>query len=316
MGILRIYSGHSTEQALTCEERQCLKGPAPNRRTKTEGGLRTNGYCRKSYPSKPLVSIVTVVLNGEDYLEEAIRSVVDQTYDNIEYIVVDGGSTDGTLGILKRYDDRIDYWVSEPDEGIYDAMNKGITFANGEWLYFLGCDDSLYTRNVISNLFLARSLSDVDVLYGNVLLKRSKKIYDGKFTKTKIMIQNICHQSIFCRKRVFSILGKFNPEYKPFADYEFNLRWFARKNIKHTYFREIIAIYDERGSSANCFSLLKGEEFKRDRGLLVRTHLGNCQYVLFMAITLLRAVVPKGPRSRLSPLVVGRLGAESKRGKC
>ncbi|MBD3842980.1 MAG: glycosyltransferase, partial [Campylobacterales bacterium] len=89
---------------------------------KGEGGLRTKGYFKKSYEDKPLISIITVVYNGEKYLEETIQSVINQTYDNVEYIIIDGGSNDGTLDIIKKYEDRIDYWVSERDKGIYDAM--------------------------------------------------------------------------------------------------------------------------------------------------------------------------------------------------
>ena len=98
---------------------------------KGEGGLRTKGYFKKSYDDKPLISIITVVFNGERYLEQTIQSVIDQTYDNVEYIIIDGGSTDGTLDIIKKYEDKIDYWVSEKDNGIYDAMNKGIKVCYG-----------------------------------------------------------------------------------------------------------------------------------------------------------------------------------------
>ena len=89
------------------------------------------------------ISIVTVVYNGASTLEQTILSVLGQTYPHIEYIIIDGGSKDGTVDIIKKYQDRIAYWVSEPDEGIYDAMNKGIRHASGDWIYFLGC--LLYT---------------------------------------------------------------------------------------------------------------------------------------------------------------------------
>ena len=92
----------------------------------------------------PRISIITVVYNGASTLEQTILSVLKQTYSRIEYIIIDGGSKDGTVDIIKKYQDRIAYWVSEPDEGIYDAMNKGIRHASGDWIYFLGADDILY----------------------------------------------------------------------------------------------------------------------------------------------------------------------------
>lgn len=95
------------------------------------------------------ISIITVSYNAAKTIEQTIQSVVNQTYDNIEYIIIDGGSTDGTVDIIKKYEDKIAYWVSEPDKGIYDAMNKGILKASGEYIYFLGADDWLYNESVM-----------------------------------------------------------------------------------------------------------------------------------------------------------------------
>ena len=100
--------------------------------------------------NKPLVSIVTVVYNGENFLEETIKSVINQTYENIEYIIIDGGSTDGTVDIIKKYEDKINYWVSEKDAGIYDAMNKGIEAFKGDYINFLNAGDS-YVNNEVLN---------------------------------------------------------------------------------------------------------------------------------------------------------------------
>ncbi|MDW8003136.1 MAG: glycosyltransferase, partial [Deltaproteobacteria bacterium] len=100
----------------------------------------------------PLITVITVVLNGEKYLEETIQSVINQTYPNVEYVIIDGGSTDGTLDIIKRYEDYIDYWVIEKDRGIYDAMNKGILCTVGNFVYFLGIGDKLYQCDVISDV--------------------------------------------------------------------------------------------------------------------------------------------------------------------
>ena len=111
-----------------------------------EGGLRMQGYLKKAYEHKPLISIVTVVLNDAKHLEQAIKSVLGQTYDNIEYLIIDGGSTDGTLDIIRKHEKAIDYWVSEPDSGIYDAMNKGVSLATGDLIALLNSDDWYETK--------------------------------------------------------------------------------------------------------------------------------------------------------------------------
>lgn len=118
---------------------------------KGKGGLRTKGYFKRSYENKPLMSIVTVVFNGEKYLEETIRSVINQTYDNVEYIIIDGGSTDDTIGIIKKYENKIDYWVSEGDEGMYDALAKGFSLCSGQIMAYINADD-FYLPNAFSTV--------------------------------------------------------------------------------------------------------------------------------------------------------------------
>ena len=103
---------------------------------KGDGGLRTKGLFKTGLADKPLVTVVTVVFNGEKHLEETIQSVINQTYDNVEYIIIDGGSTDGTVDIIKKYEDKISYWISESDKGISDAFNKGVTSVTGEYINF------------------------------------------------------------------------------------------------------------------------------------------------------------------------------------
>lgn len=102
---------------------------------------------------KPLISIITISYNSCLTIEDTILSVINQTYPHIEYIVIDGGSKDGTVDIIKRYENKISYWISEPDKGIYYAMNKGIAATTGEWINFINCGDSFYDKNVIARLF-------------------------------------------------------------------------------------------------------------------------------------------------------------------
>jgi putative colanic acid biosynthesis glycosyltransferase len=110
--------------------------------------------------SNLLISIITVVYNGEKFLEKTIKSVINQSYQNIEYIVIDGGSTDGTIDIIKKYKDRIDYWVSEKDDGIYDAMNKGLERASGDFVNFMNGGDTFYDKSVLEKIISFISMVD------------------------------------------------------------------------------------------------------------------------------------------------------------
>lgn len=115
----------------------------------------------------PKVSVITVVYNDAGHIEKTLRSVLAQTYPNIEYIVVDGGSTDGTVNIIKRYESRISHWLSEPDEGIYDAMNRGLFIASGTWLIFMNSGDVFYSDSTLDDVFRS-PITDVDIVYGAV----------------------------------------------------------------------------------------------------------------------------------------------------
>ena len=126
----------------------------------------------------PTISIITVAYNASNTIETTILSVVNQTYPNIEYIIIDGGSTDGTIDIIKKYESKITKWISEPDKGIYDAMNKGINLARGEWINFMNCGDSFYENNtlqVISDTII--NSKDINVIYGNSIISLDRFKY-------------------------------------------------------------------------------------------------------------------------------------------
>ena len=179
---------------------------------------------------KPIISIITVVFNGEKYLEETIQSVLNQTYDNVEYIIIDGGSTDGTLGIIKKYEDKIDYWVSEKDKGIYDAMNKGILVATGDWINFINAGDRLIFLDV--NSLLKLSTTNTSYYYH----EEQHKMKRDPFTKMYLTHNTPCHQSIFYKK---DEIVPFDLDYPIIADFE-QMTKICTKNISPVFSEHVI----------------------------------------------------------------------------
>ncbi len=178
--------------------------------------------------TQPLISIITVVYNGEKYLEQTIESVIGQTYLNIEYILVDGGSTDGTLNIIKKYSSKISNWVSEPDKGLYDAMNKGIGMANGEIIGMINSDD-WYEPNAVQLIVeAALKHQDKKIFHGDrfdVLPDGSKKIKPFHPSKFKFVYYGMTynHPSMFVHRDIYKNF-RYNTELKALSDYEFVLK--------------------------------------------------------------------------------------------
>jgi len=182
------------------------------------------------FMEKPLISVITVVFNGEMYLEQAMQSVINQAA-NIEYIVIDGGSSDGTLGIIAKYENHIDSWTSEPDQGIFDAMNKGIKKATGEFIGMLNADD-WYEPGILEKvkdkiagfqgpienrvIYCDHYWYDEDLSPGDKIKRKSEMKYWRGMT--------ISHQAMFVHGSVYEKLGLYNLEYRFASDYEFFLR--------------------------------------------------------------------------------------------
>jgi len=200
----------------------------------------------------PVVSIIIPTLNSGATLQFCLESLVSQTYDNIEILIIDGLSTDNTLDIANNYSSRFNNIkvFSEKDLGIYDAMNKGILFSNGTWLYFLGSDDKLLNINILKIVFIPENYFENDILYGNVVSTRFNGRYDFAFDCDKIFIKNICQQAIFFRKDVFDKTGNFNLRFKAHADWDHNMKWILNPNIKNKYLDIDIADYADGGFSS------------------------------------------------------------------
>lgn len=213
--------------------------------------------------SSPKISIITVTFNAGKTLEETIKSVIAQKKGIYEYIIIDGKSNDNTVDIIKKYAQYITYWISEPDNGIYNAMNKGINASQGDYIYFLGADDILLP-GILEQIYIY--LCDNSIYYGNVIMKHKKNIYDGKFNSFKLVIKNIPHQAMFYPK---TILQKelFNENYKLLADYYLNLCLWNK--IKFIYIPKTIAIYNDEGSS----SINKDIKFEKNRLYILSKNL-------------------------------------------
>jgi putative colanic acid biosynthesis glycosyltransferase len=193
---------------------------------------------------KPLVSVITVTYNAEKTLESTILSVINQTYSNIEFIIIDGLSTDGTMEYISKNQDNISYWISEPDRGIYDAMNKGIEKSKGDWLIFLGADDVFFDKSVIENLVKASKSRDREgrmmlAVFGNTLYSDGK--YFRSFIGVRTLIRNtVQHQAVIYHRSLFDGF-RYDPSLRICSDYELNLLLYTKK-IQLQYIDHTISI--------------------------------------------------------------------------
>lgn len=215
------------------------------------------------------VSIITVCYNAENTIASTIESVINQNYRPLQYIIIDGMSEDNTVHIIKEYEKELEdsgieaIIVSEKDLGIYNAMNKGIKMASGEWINFMNADDRFYASNVISNI-LEQIPSYVDIVYGDEMIKDAS----GKvcINRRNGEIENICktlpfcHQSSFTRKKWFQ-QHLFDESLKIVADYEFFLYCYTN-HAKFHYFNTIIAEYYSEGTSRQLYKKAIDESFK------------------------------------------------------
>ncbi len=203
------------------------------------------------------VSIITVVYNGAENIEDSVRSVIGQTHKDIEYLVIDGGSTDGTLDILRRYEDGITKIVSEPDNGIYDAMNKGLGMASGDIVGILNSDDLYADNRVIENVVEHFSEKRVDSCYGDLVYvdRRNTNIpvrhwKSGEFVRNRFRSGWMPpHPTFFVKRDVYDKYGFLNIDFPLAADYELMLRLLYRYEVSTTYIPRVLVKMRTGGTS-------------------------------------------------------------------
>jgi glycosyltransferase involved in cell wall biosynthesis len=187
------------------------------------------------------ISIITVCYNSAATIEKTIRSVGAQTYKNIEYIIVDGNSKDGTLDIVQKHEDKITKWISEPDKGLYDAMNKGIALATGDVIGILNSDDTFYSNTVLAAIAAFHTNNTIDASVGNIMQHKENgkvvRVYSSKYwTPEKLKIGFMPpHPSIFFKRELFGTLGFYELGFIIGADYELITRFFLKEKISWKY---------------------------------------------------------------------------------
>lgn len=226
-----------------------------------------------------LITIITVVFNGAKTLEQTILSVINQSYSNIEYIIIDGGSTDGTLDIIKEYENKISFWISEKDDGLYDAMNKGIARAHGEIIGMINSDD-WYEPNAVELIITAYSQNpDKKIFHGdryNIMEDGTKRIRKFHPSRIKFLYYGMTynHPSMFVIKDIYKV-RLFNTKLKALSDYEFVLYWILSQPSLFYYILESYVNYRLDGISGNMSlgtMIIEGYKSRKNAGLSL---LGN-----------------------------------------
>lgn len=198
------------------------------------------------------VAIITINLNNCEGLKQTMQSVFNQTYTEQEFIIIDGGSIDGSKEYIEGNSNKLSYWISESDEGIYDAMNKGIAQAKSEYLIFLNSGDSFYDSSVIKD-FVEQDFTE-EIIYANIFLENNNHIrkYPQNLNFRFIFENAFCHQSVFLKRTLFENYGLFNTDFKIISDWLFYTLAIVQHNASTKYFDRIVSNFNEEGlSSAN-----------------------------------------------------------------
>ena len=188
------------------------------------GGTRLRGAKFESTSEKPLLSIVTAVLNRKDSLQRTIDSVAGQSYRNVEHVIIDGGSTDGTIDVLRANESRLAYWTSEPDEGIFDAMNRGVATSRGEFIAILNSDD-YYAPGALESVVATIATTHCDVAYGDyIFVVQDVGMEKEIVASTELELGMTIGHAIFISRKVYERIGMYDARYRYSADLDFALR--------------------------------------------------------------------------------------------
>lgn len=229
------------------------------------------------------VSIITACYNAENTIEETLRSVGKQTYSDIEYIIVDGASIDKTLEIVERYRDKISVLISEPDNGVYNAMNKGIKAATGDLLFFLNADDIFINELVVEQFVEYAQKCDSAIILGNILLidKYDGRVYHEKqdfIDDIQLLKSTVFHPATFFRKEVFGKYGFYDEENKITSDYDWYLKYFAKNNGDYSYLEKPVSIFYMGGLSSD---EKHGKIHKLEREKIQKKYFSDKQIKIF-----------------------------------
>ena len=239
----------------------------------------------------PLISIITVVFNGSKTLKQTIDSVLSQNYKNIEYIVIDGGSTDGTLDIIKKYERHINYWISEPDKGLYDAMNKGISKANGEIIGMINSDD-WYEDNAVELIVDAfQKHPEKKIFHGDrydVLKNGSKSVRKFDSSEWKFIYHGMIynHPSMFVHKDIYKV-NRYNIKLKALSDYQFVLKMYLENKNLIIYIEQCYVNYRLDGISSQLplkVKLYEGFVSRHEAGLMLTKNIMSFIFRFFATI--------------------------------
>lgn len=242
----------------------------------------------------PLFSVITPTYNSGPKLDTTYASLLAQDFGDFEYLVIDGGSSDGTRERLAAGlgDPRVRS-VSEPDRGIYDAMNRGIAMARGRYLLFLGAGDILLP-GVLGRVAGVLPEDDSSLVYGDVLWEG--RVYDGEFDKIRLCDRNICHQAIFYGRDIFEIVGRYDLRYPLLADWALNIRCFGSPRVACRYVPVTVAVYEAGGASDT-----RDIAFEADWKSILLSGLGRRAYLEQAVRKRARRIFGRGGSSAGSP---------------